>query len=55
MTTKNLTVIYFQYFISAFSLRNHRKGVHEKKYPPKDKICDVCGRGFRVSFSVIYF
>ncbi|XP_013162657.1 PREDICTED: zinc finger protein 135-like isoform X2 [Papilio xuthus] len=38
-----------KYFSSAFSLRTHRESVHEKKYPPKDKICDICGKGFRVN------
>ncbi|XP_013141787.1 PREDICTED: zinc finger protein 254-like [Papilio polytes] len=52
--SKHYCEICNKYFISAFSLRNHRKGVHEKKYPPKDKICDVCGRGFRANRILIH-
>ncbi|KAJ2941936.1 hypothetical protein O0L34_g10754 [Tuta absoluta] len=31
---------------NARTLQRHRDFVHEKKRPPKDKICDHCGKGF---------
>ncbi|XP_072946937.1 zinc finger protein 711-like [Epargyreus clarus] len=33
-------------FKNASSLKKHIEFVHEKKRPPRDKICDHCGRGF---------
>ncbi|CAG9790457.1 unnamed protein product [Diatraea saccharalis] len=33
-------------FCSAFSARTHRQHVHEKIPMPKNKMCDICGRGF---------
>ncbi|XP_047522871.1 zinc finger protein 91-like isoform X1 [Pieris napi] len=42
-----------KHFISGFSLRTHRKFVHEKTAKPKDKICDVCGRGFHTNRTLI--
>ncbi|KPJ14060.1 Zinc finger protein 878 [Papilio machaon] len=43
---RHKTLKHFPYFISGYSLRTHRKSVHERKYPPKNKICDICGKGF---------
>ncbi|KAI5636817.1 zinc-finger double domain-containing protein [Phthorimaea operculella] len=31
---------------NARTLQRHKQFVHEKKRPPKDKICDHCGKGF---------
>ncbi|XP_038220349.1 zinc finger protein 431-like [Zerene cesonia] len=42
-----------KHFVSGFSLRTHRKFVHEKTVKPKDKICDVCGRGFHTNRTLL--
>ncbi|XP_026483110.2 zinc finger protein OZF-like [Vanessa tameamea] len=39
-------------FINSASLKKHREFVHEKKRPPRNKICDHCGRGF-TSLSIL--
>ncbi|XP_073966828.1 uncharacterized protein isoform X4 [Choristoneura fumiferana] len=33
-------------FKNSVGLKRHLSYVHEKKRPPRDKICDYCGRGF---------
>ncbi|XP_068627396.1 zinc finger protein 117-like [Battus philenor] len=43
-----------KYYVTAYALRNHRLRVHEKTYPPKDKICDICGRGFSTNRVLIH-
>ncbi|XP_073966740.1 zinc finger X-chromosomal protein-like [Choristoneura fumiferana] len=35
-----------QVFKNSVGLKRHLSYVHEKKRPPRDKICDYCGRGF---------
>ncbi|CAH2064479.1 unnamed protein product, partial [Iphiclides podalirius] len=35
-----------KYYVTAYALRNHKQRIHEKTLPPKNKICDICGRGF---------
>ncbi|XP_075989821.1 uncharacterized protein LOC142985496 [Anticarsia gemmatalis] len=35
-----------KYYTTGFGLRTHRLRVHQKMPLPKDKICDICGRGF---------
>ncbi|XP_045541303.1 zinc finger protein OZF-like [Papilio machaon] len=47
--SKHYCEICNKYFISGYSLRTHRKSVHERKYPPKNKICDICGKGFNTN------
>ncbi|XP_028158779.1 zinc finger protein 665-like, partial [Ostrinia furnacalis] len=45
-TTKHRCDICNKTFCSAFSARTHRQHVHEKIPMPKNKMCDICGRGF---------
>ncbi|GBP65327.1 PR domain zinc finger protein 15 [Eumeta japonica] len=40
-----------KYFITAFSLRQHKQTVHDKIAIPRDKICNVCGRAFNENHS----
>ncbi|XP_045456165.1 zinc finger protein 879-like [Melitaea cinxia] len=35
-----------KYFITGYAIRTHKKFVHDKLEKPKDKICEICGRGF---------
>ncbi|KAJ0184286.1 hypothetical protein K1T71_000709 [Dendrolimus kikuchii] len=35
-----------KYMLNPFQLREHNARVHEKIPLPKNKICDICGRGF---------
>ncbi|CAK1553194.1 unnamed protein product [Leptosia nina] len=51
--SKHYCSICNKHFISGFSLRTHTKFVHEKTVKPKDKICDVCGRGFHTNRTLI--
>ncbi|XP_037296187.1 oocyte zinc finger protein XlCOF6-like [Manduca sexta] len=44
--TKHRCELCHKYFATGYALRKHRQYVHEKKMMPKDKICDICGRGF---------
>ncbi|XP_047037565.1 zinc finger protein 58-like isoform X1 [Helicoverpa zea] len=44
--TKHYCEICNKYFSNGYGLRKHIKGVHEKIPLPKNKICDLCGRGF---------
>ncbi|CAG5000484.1 unnamed protein product [Parnassius apollo] len=43
-----------RYYVTAYALRNHRLRVHEKTSMPKDKICDICGRGFSTNRVLIH-
>ncbi|XP_045509045.1 zinc finger protein 91-like [Colias croceus] len=52
-STKHYCEICNKHFVSGFSLRTHRKFVHEKTVKPKDKICDVCGRGFHTNRTLL--
>ncbi|RVE46036.1 hypothetical protein evm_009316 [Chilo suppressalis] len=45
-TTKHRCDICNKTFCSAFSARTHRQHVHEKIPMLKNKMCDICGRGF---------
>uniref|UniRef100_A0A2A4KAB9 C2H2-type domain-containing protein n=1 Tax=Heliothis virescens TaxID=7102 RepID=A0A2A4KAB9_HELVI len=47
--TKHHCDICNKYFTNGYGLRKHIQGVHEKIPLPKNKICDLCGRGFSVS------
>ncbi|XP_045783372.1 zinc finger protein 675-like isoform X1 [Maniola jurtina] len=38
-----------KHFINGYALRTHKKFVHEKNEKPKNKICDICGRGFHTN------
>ncbi|XP_034838824.2 zinc finger protein 468-like isoform X2 [Maniola hyperantus] len=42
-----------KHFINGFALRTHKKFVHEKNEKPKNKICDLCGRGFHTNRMLI--
>ncbi|XP_059047569.1 zinc finger protein 883-like [Achroia grisella] len=44
--TKHRCDICNKTFCSAYSARTHRQYVHEKIPMPKNKMCDICGRGF---------
>ncbi|CAH0730994.1 unnamed protein product, partial [Brenthis ino] len=35
-----------KYFANGYSIRTHKKFVHDKTEKPRDKICNICGRGF---------
>ncbi|CAH2987780.1 unnamed protein product [Chilo suppressalis] len=52
-TTKHRCDICNKTFCSAFSARTHRQHVHEKIPMPKNKMCDICGRGFSVSMHIV--
>ncbi|XP_052746119.1 zinc finger protein 28 isoform X2 [Bicyclus anynana] len=38
-----------KHFINGYAIRTHKKFVHEKYEKPKNKICDICGRGFHTN------
>ncbi|XP_069364602.1 PR domain zinc finger protein 5-like isoform X2 [Maniola hyperantus] len=38
-----------KHYINGYALRTHKKFVHEKYEKPKNKICDICGRGFHTN------
>ncbi|XP_061381874.1 zinc finger protein 667-like isoform X2 [Danaus plexippus] len=38
-----------KYFINGYAIRTHVKFVHEKSEKPKNKICDICQRGFHTN------
>ncbi|KAF9416868.1 hypothetical protein HW555_005871 [Spodoptera exigua] len=44
--TKHYCELCDKYFANGFGKRNHLQRVHQKIPNPKDKICDLCGRGF---------
>ncbi|XP_041983887.1 zinc finger protein OZF-like [Aricia agestis] len=44
--TKHACDLCSKVFKNRLNLKKHREFVHEKKRPPRNKICDHCGRGF---------
>ncbi|XP_035457355.1 zinc finger protein ZFP2-like isoform X1 [Spodoptera frugiperda] len=47
--TKHYCDICDKYFATGFGKRTHFASVHQKIPKPKDKICDLCGRGFHTN------
>ncbi|CAH1642759.1 unnamed protein product [Spodoptera littoralis] len=47
--TKHYCELCDKYFVNGFGIRTHFKNVHQKIPKPKDKICDLCGRGFHTN------
>ncbi|XP_064292981.1 zinc finger protein 808-like [Plodia interpunctella] len=47
--TKHRCDICNKTFCSAYSAKTHRKYTHEKEQKPKNKFCDICGRGFNTN------
>ncbi|KAF9816275.1 hypothetical protein SFRURICE_003826 [Spodoptera frugiperda] len=41
------------YFATGFGKRTHFASVHQKIPKPKDKICDLCGRGFHYCTKIL--
>ncbi|XP_028036190.1 zinc finger protein 708-like [Bombyx mandarina] len=44
--TKHYCQLCNKLFVTGYAARKHKEFVHDKQTLPKNKICDICGRGF---------